>query len=258
MFNGEKKENIFWDVQVSIANAAAKLPQPSLAKLHHEVLEEIGQPPGPDLINYFIGIADLPDEEVEEYLSYIGKSKEKLKRKESKTDFEMLADKIAGDANPTVLKFRQAFIEEYNKPPSEKLTKYFLQKVQGDRRERPKNNDKQVQLDFAKKIAYGSHPTVLTLRKEYTQQFGSPPTDEITGYFLKVITEVPPPEVHEQDKKDFEAKVNFAKTVSNGLIPTILQFRKAYEKVYGEPPPTEIIDVFIKHLPRKGEESRPM
>jgi len=258
MSSGEKKENIFWDVQVSIANAAAKLPQPSLAKLHHEVLEEIGQPPGSDLINYFIDIADLPDEEVEEYLSYIGKSKEKLKRKAPKPDFEMLADKVIGGANPTVLKFRQAFIEEYNEPPSEKLTKYFLQKVQGGRGEQPKNESKQVQLDFAKKIAYGSHPTVLTLRKEYTKQFGSPPAEDITGYFLKAMKDAPPPEVHEQDKKDFEAKVNFAKTVSNGLIPTILQFRKAYEKVYGESPPTEIVDVFIKHLPRKGEESRPL
>lgn len=256
--NGERKENRFWDVQVSIANAAAKLPRPSLAKLHHEVLEEIGQLPGPDLIKYFIGIADIPKEEVEEYLSYIGKSEKKLKKEVSTSDFKQLVNKVAGDDNPTVLKFRQAFISEYNEPPSEKQIKYFLQRVQGDHRERPVKGDKQVQLDFAKKIAYGNHPTVLKLRKEYTKQFGSPPTEEITGFFLKTIKDAPPPEDNEQDRKDFEAKINFAKTVSNGLIPTILQFRKAYERVYGESPPTEIIDVFIKHLPRKGEDSRPL
>lgn len=258
MLSGERKENRFWDVQVSIANAAAKLPEPSLAKLQHEVLEEIGQLPGPDLIKYFIGIANIPREEVEEYLTYIGKSKEKLKKRTSKSDFEILADKIAGGKNPSVLKFRQAFITEYNEPPSEQLTKFFLQKVQGGQQKHPIKGDKQVQFDFAKKIAHGKHPTVLTLRKEYTKEFGTPPTDDITGFFLKTIKDAPPPEVDEQSSKDFEAKVNFAKTVSNGLIPTILQFRKAYEKVYGESPSTEIIDVFIKHLPRKGEESRPL
>jgi hypothetical protein len=252
MFSGAKNDNKFWDVQVSIANAAAKLPRPSLSRLHHDILEEIGQLPGTDLIDYFISLANIPKEEVDEYLSYIGISRKKLKKRETESEYTKVADKVACGVNPTVLKFRQTFLEQYSEQPSEKLIKYFLQRVQSNsHRHHLVNGDRQTQFDFAQNIAHGKNPTVLTLRKEYTKKFGEPPDDEMTCFFLKIIKDAQQHGHNKPNKKDFEEKINFAKSASNGVITTILQFRKAYENAYGESPSTEIIDVFIKHIPRK-------
>ena len=255
MTSGDNKQGDLWDVQVSIAKAAAKLPNPSLAKLHNEVLEEIGQRPGLDLVDYFVSITKISHEEVKEYFQYIGKLKKDASKEIKKDPCLLLADSIACDETPTVLKFRHAFIKEHGEPPSEKLTEYFLKKMQSAPRGKTVNRDKQAKFNFAEIIANRHNSTVLQLRHEFTKQFGSPPSGEITQYFLKKIQENACSKVPDED---YESKANFAKTVANGLITTILQFRKAFEKAYGETPSTEIIDVFIKNLPRKGEESRPL
>ncbi|HHD64778.1 MAG TPA: hypothetical protein ENK96_10570 [Desulfobulbaceae bacterium] len=254
--DGNKKDEL-WDVQVSIARAAARLPKPSLAKLHYEVLEEIGQPPGLDLVDYFVDLTEINEEEVEDYFRFIGKLKEKQREEHSRDPGQKLADRIAGsDGRPTVLKFRQAFEREFNESPSEELTRYFLQKVQDTPRDKANKGDPQARFTLlAEKIAREPHPTVVRLRDAFKKQFGLPPSDEITQYFLQRIQK------NSQAKKlpdeEFESKANFARTVANGLISTVLQFRKAYEKAYDEEPSTEIIEVFIQHLPRKNEEAGP-
>lgn len=255
MTSDDNKQDDLWDVQVSIAKAAAKLPNPSLAKLHHEVLEEIGHGPGLDLVDFFVGIAKISEKEIKEYFQYIGKSNKENTEEIKKDPCLLLADSIACGDSPTVLKFRHAFIKEHGEPPSEELTEYFLKKMQSAPRGKTVSGDKQAKFNFAEIIANRPNPTVLKLRHEFSKQYGSPPSGEITQYFLKKIQENTCITVPDED---YQSKVNFAKTVANGLISTILQFRKAFEKAYGETPSTEIIDVFIKNLPHKGEESRPL
>lgn len=104
MLPGDNKRDSHWDIQVSIAKAAARMSHPSLMELHHDILEEFGSKPSLDLVNYFIDIAKISDENVEEYLRYIGSAKEKHKPEEKEKDPHLLvADSIALSGNPTVL-----------------------------------------------------------------------------------------------------------------------------------------------------------
>lgn len=253
MNSGNNNDLEFWEIQVSIARAAAKLPSPSLAKFHYEVLEEIGKPPGLDLIDYFVQLTEIADEEVDEYFRFIGKTKDGRKKEENSDPKKELAKRCAGGDSPSVLKFRQAFVEEFNEPPPEELIGYFLQTVQGAATGRAKSNDRQAHLNLAETIARKPHPTVASLRNAFKERFGILPSTEITQHFLGKIRQYS--QVKDLPDDEYESKVNFAKTVAGGLVSTILQFRKTFEKAYGEPPASEITEIFIQHLPRKSEKS---
>ncbi len=247
-----RKHDELWNIQVSIAKAIANLQNASIAQLHHDILEEIGQGPGLDVVDYFVSIADIPEDEVKQYFQRIGAStKEKIK----KDPRLLLADSVAGGHSPSVLKLRHAFKKEYNEPPSEKVTEYFLKKIQNVSRDDAVIVDKQSMLNFAAGVASELNPTVLKFRHEFIKHYGFTPSSEVTRFFLKKIQEKNSLNVREED---YESKVNFAETVANGLNLTIFQFRQAYEKVYDEAPSTDIIDIFLKNLPRKGDAPRPI
>ncbi len=258
MTSVENRQDDLWGIQVSIAKAIAKSSNPSLAQLHHEILEEVGHRPCLDLVDFFVGIVEISEDEIDEYFQCIGiggapKEAAGKTGKTKKDSRLLLADRIAGGCGATVLKFRHAFKEDYGEHPSEELTEYFLKRLQEVPRESAEIVDKQAMLNFAAIIASGPNPTVLKFRHEFRKQYGSTPPIEITQFFLKKIHEK---KCVELEDEEYESKVNFAETVANGLNLTILQFRQAYEKVYNETPSPGIIDVFIKNLPRKGEASR--
>ncbi len=252
----DDSQNSYWDVQISIAEAIACLPKPSLAKLHHDILEEIGKRPSLKLTDYFLSITKISKEEREEYFKYIGmsddadvKTVQEVTETTNKSSYLQLADTIASGDAPTVLKLRQAYIEEYDEPPSTKLIEYFLKKIQSVPHGTIENGGKQEKLDFVQQIAGSPNPTVLTFRKRFIAQFGSSPSNELTEYFLKILQKISSNSVDETPGDDFDSKVVFAKTVARGLISTILQFREAFKKAYGETPSADLIDVFIKNLP---------
>lgn len=247
MGSGQKTDNQLWNVQVSIAKGAAKMSQPSLAKLHHEVLEELGKPPSQELIDYFLTLIDIPEKEVQAYYRYIGKEKGNFNRDNREAAPDDLIKKIAHGDAPSVLKFRQAYVQLYKADPSEEIIKCFLREAQGTAKTSVEKGENQLHLNYADSVARSPQPTVLKLRKGFINQFGFPPSEEITKYFLKAILDSP---TVGEDSEELEAKINFAQTVAKGLISTVLQFRQAYKKVYGEQPTPEIIDVFIKSLPR--------
>ncbi len=252
MTSAENRQDDLWRIQISIAKAVAKLQKASLAQLHQEILEEVGHRPSLDLVDYFVGIAAISEDEVEEYFQYIGGAATKKKRKKSEKDGRLqLADNIANGYAPTVLKFRQAFKKEYDEFPSEELTEYFLKRIQSVSRDGSAVVNKQNMLNFVEGVALGPNPTVLKLRDEFSKQYGFTPCGEMTQFFLKKIQEKNCEKVKDED---YESKINFAETVATGLNLTVLQFRQAYEKVYNETPTAGIIDVFIKNLPRTGEE----
>ncbi len=255
MNSGNNNDLEFWEIQVSLARAAARLPKPSLAKFHYEVLEEIGQPPGLDLIDYFVQLTGIAEEEVEEYFRFIGKTKDGRKKEKKSDPQKELADRCAGDNSPSVLKFRQAFVQEFNEPPAEELIGYFLQKVRGAPVEATTSNDKGAQFALAETIASGSHPTVVQLRDAFEKKFGTLPSSEVTQHFLAKMRQYG--QAKNLPDEEYESKVNFAKTVAGGLVSTILQFRKAFEKAYGEYPSPEITEIFIQHLPRKNKNEKP-
>jgi len=239
-----------WEILVSIANGVLKHPQPSLALLHHEVLEEMGKPPDQELIDYFLSKVDVSDEEIKEYFRFIGKLPQGGKDSAVSASPQALIEKIIANGHPSVLKFRQAYQKQFNENPPDHITKVFLEKMQSNARATPANHDQQLKLRFAEAVACGAQPTVLNLRTQFTQQFGVQPSEDIITYFLKKIPAAPQ---KSQNSEGYEAKVNFAKTVANGLISTVLQFRQAYEKVYSEPPTTDIIEIFIKNLSSESD-----
>ncbi len=253
MNSGANNDLEFWEIQVSIARAAAKLPEPSLAKFHYEVLEEIGKPPGLDLVDYFVQLTNIADEEVEEYFRFIGKIIESREKDEKSDPQKELAKRCAVGKSPSVLKFRQEFFDEFNESPSEGLIGYFLQTVQGAGTGKVQSNDKQAHLHLAEAVAGTTHPTVGKLRNAFQEQFGTLPSNGIVQYFLEKIRQYS--QIKKLPDEEYESKVNFAKTVAGGLVSTILQFRKTFEKAYGEPPAQEITEIFIRHLPRKNEKT---
>lgn len=254
MLPAENCQNIFWDVQVSIAKDIARLDNPSIAKLHHDVLEEFGQPPSCDLIDFFISIADIPKKEIDEYYNYRGISKnttpepEKAVRPQSKDPYLQLADTIVCGEAPTVLKFRQAFIKEHGESPSTKLIEYFLAKMQAVPQEKAENNGKQGRSDFAEKLAGSSNPTVLKFRQSFIKQFGSPPSSDLTQHFLRKVQEYASNSSNEATNDSFESQVAFTKMVAEGSVSTILDFRKEFKKSFGEEPPEKLIDIFLKNI----------
>ncbi len=244
------EQDELWNIQVSIAKSIANLKAPSLAQLHHDILEEIGQGPGLDIVDYFVSIADIHEDEIMQYFQCIGAS---TKGKINKDPRMQLAEGIAHGHAPTVLKLRQAFIKEFNEVPSEKVTEYFLKQIQKGPRDGSVQVDMQSMLNFAAGAASEPNPTVLKFRHEFTKHYGFTPSCEVTQLFLKKIQEKNSLKVREED---FESKANFAETVATGLNLTIFQFRQAYEKVYNEAPSVDIIDVFLKNLPRTGDTPR--
>lgn len=239
----------FWDVQVSIANALSKCSQPSLNALHAEILEEVGHPPGLDIIDYFVGLSYIPQKDIKEYFAKIGGvQKESLATPEKKSlGDEALIDKVINNGSPTVLKFRQAYLDEHGEAPQDTTIALFLQKVQEMSKSVEHEPQKGV-IQFAKEFACCATPTVLRFRNAFKQRFGSFPNDAIIAVFLESVQRVPD---DHKDNDDTPAKMKFAEAVASAGIPTILQFRQAFQKVYGELPSEEVIDVFIKHLSGK-------
>lgn len=256
-FDGGKSDYLV-EIQVSMAKAAAKLPNPSLTKFHYEILEEIGRPPGLDVVDYFAGIADIPDDEVIEYFKFIGKPQEDPPEETEKDPQLQLAEDIASAEKPTVLKFRQAFSQKFGNPPSEELTVYFLEKIQNAAKEgkakKEKTSKKENQPEFAlaKSIAESPNATILKFREAFTSQFNAPPSEAVIDYFLKNLQTKSPTK---PKNDEHESQVLFAKTVANGLVTTVLEFRKAFEKAYSKAPSPEIIDVYLNHRPRRDEDS---
>ncbi len=255
----------YWDIKRSMANAIAHSPQPSLLRLHNEVLEEFGYRPDLELVDYFCSIAEIAEEEIADYFRRIalptgeqaGPGGKVPAGRESGRE---MAERIAAEEEPTILRFRTEYEDRFGSAPPEDLLRYFLQKMQEKARGRAKEKMPLRDTEFAAAIAARAGATVLRFRQEYQQQYGREPSEELTRFFLlkkqQLARKAAPAPGQDRSGPDSgnaeqeDAKVIFAKTAASGLVTTILQFRKTYEKVYKEPPSPELIEVFLKNLPR--------
>lgn len=257
--SSDTNQDSFWEIQVSLAKGVARLPRPSLAKLHYEVLEEMGKPPGLDLVDFFVRLAEIPEEEVREYFRFIGKDAA-VKMDEARTRDEalQLAEQIAAEPGASVLRYRTAFAERFGKAPTEKQIGFFLKAVQGAPREQVQSGaaSQEDGHALARRIAMQPGTTVLRFRELYQQQFGMPPSSELTQYFLERLRlgkEQVSEFFDEDDGEGLASQLEFARTVAGGKISTILQFRQAFEKAYGGPPSAEVTEEFLQQLSRKKE-----
>lgn len=230
-FSNRHNLNDLWPVQVSLVRETAEGPEPTLERLHTAFLEEFGHGPGIDLIDYFIGLAEINKSELKKYLKFTG-----TPLPTDGTPDTGLAASVICSSTSTVLQFLEDFKNIYGVPPSEHLTKLYLEekKNRNTSRTESRKTEKQNQQDFARKIADTPRPTVLTFRKQFIEEFSFPPSDEITKIFLERM----------QDKNQ-EDEVYFARTGANGSLSTVLEFRQAFTKTYGKTPSEELIKVFI-------------
>ncbi len=259
--NGRTAQDPYWDIKRSIANAIARSPQPSLLRLHHEVLEEFGYRPDLELVDYFCSIAEVEEEEIADYFRKIALPTGKENGQEEKESGIGLAERIAAGPEPTILKFRTEYENRFDSEPPEELLRYFLQKMQGKARNDTQGGRSREDTEFATAIAAQPGATVLRFRQEYQRKYGKEPSEKLTRFFLlkkQQATTGPAAAGQEQNRaeqgdgasEEGDSKVIFARTVANGLVTTVLQFRTIYEKVYKEPPSQELIEVFLKSLPR--------
>ncbi|MFP7755943.1 hypothetical protein ACLG6S_15050 [Thermodesulfobacteriota bacterium B35] len=253
-----RPQDPYWDIKRSIANAIARSPKPSLLRLHNDVLEEFGYRPDLELVDYFCSIAEIPEEEVADYFCRIALPSDAGGEAGEEAAGKCLADRIATEPEPTILKFRTEYENRFESAPPEELLRYFLEKMQANTRGKAAAAATGEETDFAMRFAATEGATVLMFRKEYQRKYGREPSEELTRFFLQKKQQAgkgagpagrTPGEPSGGDTEE-DSRVNFARTVANGLVTTVLQFRKIYEKVYGESPPPELIEVFLKSLPR--------
>ncbi len=264
---GKTSQDPYWDIKRSIANAIARSKRPSLLRLHNEILEEFGYRPDLELVDYFCSIAEVDEEEIADYFCRIARPVTGENSDREEVNGRGLADRIADGPEPTVLRFRTEYENRFNVAPSEDLLRYFLRRMQETGGGATPGEAHGSEAVFAAGIAGQQGATVLKFRQEYLRKYGKEPPETLTRFFLRKKQELaaagrrrqpgaaadaeagrPGPDNGEPDRED--SRVNFARTVANGLVTTVLQFRKTYEKAYGEAPTAELIKVFLKSLPR--------
>jgi AraC-like DNA-binding protein len=220
-----------WPVQISLVKETAESPEPTLKQLYTVFLEEFGHGPGIDHIDYFISMTEISTLELKEYLEFSG-----IPLSTDSTPDSGTAKSVICSNSSTVLEFLEDFKKKYGVPPSEHLTKLYLEEIKDKNTSNieSRKTEKRNQQDFARKIADTPRPTVLTFRKQFIKKFGLPPSDKITKIFLERM----------QDKNQ-EDEVYFARTGANGSLSTVLEFRQAFTKTYGKTPSEELIKMFI-------------
>ncbi len=262
--HGRTAHDSYWDIKQSIANAIARSPKPSLFRLHNEVLEEFGYRPELELVDYFCTIAEISDKEIADYFRTIALPNGEQAGPQEKETGRAMADRIAAGPEPTILKFRAEHESRFGCAPPEDLLRYFLQKIEEvSAREAPVQVTRE-EREFAAEIAAEAGATVLRFLQRYRKKYGKEPPERLTRFFLLKKQQPakpspgpasqgqepprPPQDAEVEGQKD--SRVIFARTVAKGLVTTILQFRKTYEKVYKEPPSSDLIEIFLKSLPR--------
>lgn len=165
----------YWDIKLSIAKSIANDPNPSTQKLQQDIIEEFGYPPEPELIDFFLKLTSR---------------KIQGKKDQSENEKRRLAETMAQESAPSVLKFRREFHRKYALNPPNELTSYFLQKLQDYAKTRQLKEQKQGQLDFTRTKAQESSCTILQFRAAFQETFGEEPSNELLAFFLKNMARV--------------------------------------------------------------------
>ncbi len=164
-----------------------------------------------------------------------------------------------GDGSVTQLE--QEFLEEFGHLPTSDLIDYFTsmqesqkrrikpRKIQGEKQSTiEKNVDPEV--EFANKIALESDATILLFRKSFEITFGKKPSIELVAHFLKRLAYCRCQPTPEKISKN-ASRTKFVREFVSGQAPTILNFRKEFEKKFGHPPNSKMIGFFLEMLSKK-------
>jgi hypothetical protein len=104
------------------------------------------------------------------------------------------------------------------------------------------------EIEFTDKMAANNQVTVLTFRKSFEVTFGKKPPIELVAHFLKRVAYLRRQPSKKSGNQDNAARVSFIKDFISGKSPTVLKFRQGFEKIFGSPPNSEMITLFLKEL----------
>ncbi len=164
-----------------------------------------------------------------------------------------------GDGSVTQLE--QEFLEEFGHLPTSDLIDYFVS-MQENKKKRaepraekkenqaPPQNESDPETEFADKIALAGDATILIFRKSFEVTFGKKPSLELVAYFLKRLAYHRNNQDREKRTSDSN-RIKFIQRFVSGSHPTILDFRREYEKKFGQPPNPKIIEYFLEILSKK-------
>ncbi len=162
----------YWEIKVSIAKAIAAEREPSVEKLRRDIMEEFGYPPEPELIDVFMKLTG-------------GSAKRVVTDPEDEK--RRLAETVALQSAPSVLKFRTEYQKRFTGDPPNELTGYFLKKIQEKGRIRKREGSDVAKFDFVKDKA-GESLSILQFRNVFKDTFHEDPSSELLSCFLKKIS----------------------------------------------------------------------
>ncbi len=159
----------YWEIKVSIAKAIADEREPSVDKLRRDIMEEFGYPPEPELIDVFMKLTA---------------GSRKNAASNPVDEKRQLAETVAREPSPSVLKFRTEYQKVFKSDPPNELTGYFLKEIQEIGRNRKQEGSKEAKFDFVKKKAAESL-SILQFRTAFKDTFHEDPSSELLSFFLK-------------------------------------------------------------------------
>lgn len=171
-----------------------------------------------------------------------------------------LANSAAMSPNPSLVKFHHEILEEIGHRPSLELVKYFVGIAKIPKKEIEEyfqsigqtikeENTTEIETDphllLANNIASGDSPTILKFRQAFIKEYGEPPSDELTSYFLNAMQNTTTSKNVNRGK---QAELNFVEKIASGSCPTILKLRNEFTKQYGCTPSEEVTQFFLKKI----------
>lgn len=229
----EDTHSTHWELMVETAKEVAALKDGSHERLKAEFLEEFGQLPTSDLLDYY---DDLLKNDIDKTKLNPKKSSRKASRRHRKTS----TNPQAPTPDPDLV--------ETNQDPQESGPD-----IENPIEKGTANEAAVSEMAFAEKMASEKQLTVLGFRKSFEATFGEEPSLELVAHFLKRLAycKRETKAVTETPDKGKSAQNNFIPKFINTGSPTVLTFRRAFEKEFGEFPSTEMVTRFLNELSRK-------
>ncbi len=236
-----------WFIQLAVIEEIAAQPKSSIEKLHFSFMEKLGQSPDVEHIDCFIGMVNIPDSDVLHYLKY--RNRPEPRRKDgTRARGRRIARSVCSSGNTNSLSeagLSQAFERQYGCPPSERYVQHYLQKTEQQAPIEPVADEEVGNINgfsFIDKIAENPQATVLKFRQQYSNEYGTAPSDEMIQYFLSKNQKQ---RIHLSTDS---SKMYFATSGADGSLTTVLEFRRSFLQKFGEAPNTDITRAFIAGL----------
>jgi len=150
-----------------------------------------------------------------------------------------IAETIASEPIPSVIRLQEQVVEEFGYKPDNNLIDYFIETIKVRRK---KNCDKQQDsaLRFACVLGIRNNISVPEFYKLFKNEFGGFPPRNILKYFL-VSTTIRKKISNKKERTDFI----LTNKIANSFNPTFRKLYQEFEDTFNKSPSLDVIDYFI-------------